>query len=72
MTLHAPITTDPAALILSLMADGRERTATDISNRIRVPVASIQQTLTTMATKGYLASEYLNKGGTAVYRKATA
>ena len=65
---------DPAALILSLMADGRERTATDISLRIRIPVAAIQPTLTTMAKLGYLQSEKTRqqKGQISIYRKPQA
>ena len=64
---------DPAALILSLMADGRERTATDISLRIRIPVDAIQLTLRNMVRTGYLNSEHIARQGvTTIYRKPRA
>ena len=61
---------DPAALILGLMADGRERTANDISVRIRVPVDTIKPILREMARLNYLTSEAIARQGTTViYRK---
>lgn len=56
-------TRDPAALILSLMSDGRERTLNDISMRIRIPVDAIRDTMRTMVRNGYLQSEQLPRQG---------
>jgi DNA-binding IclR family transcriptional regulator len=72
-TKHAFVPVDPAALILGLMDDGRERTSNDISLRIRVPVDAIQNTLRTMVRMGYLQSEQLPRQGVVtIYRKPQA